>query len=301
MNKKVIVLDGNHLAYRALYKFANLKTLDGVKTSVIYGMPYVAESLIRRLDSDEVVVVFDGGRSKFRMDLLPSYKQRDKKLGFDVEDFYEQKDRGRDILMAFGLKIVLRKGFEADDLIYMIARKYSMMGYDVTIVSGDKDFNQLILPNNPGFHGEVNIYNTSKGKYYTYDNLKELIGYTPEQTVDFLSLLGDKSDKIEGYPGIGPKKALDLLEKYGSVKNFLKSGDKYGKVDNEKLKEIWKLNKKLIDLKYFYRRFLRKDQIPYLNPNQKLDEKWLRSLCGQYEIGSFLKPQFLNTFLKLNK
>jgi len=292
-NKRLVIFDGNHLAYRAYYKFTNLKTLDGVRTAVIYGMPYVAESLIRRLGPDEVVVVFDGGRSEFRMDLLPSYKQREKKLGFDHSDFYKQKDVGMELFQALGLQVCWKKKHEADDLIAMIARRYAQQGWDIVIVSGDKDFNQLI-------DDDISIYNTSKSLMYTRLNLKKQLGYSPEQTVDYLSLLGDKSDKIDGYPGIGPVKALQILNEHKSVKNFLKSDAKFGKVNKDQLREIWVRNKKLIDLKYFYRKFLMQEAIPWASPEYGMDEEKLRLLCGSYEINSFLKPQFLKTFKTLN-
>ena len=304
MNKKLVIFDGNHLAYRAFYKFANLKTLDGVRTAVIYGMPYVAESLIRRLSPDEVVVVFDGGRSQFRLDLLPTYKQRDQKLGFDKADFYRQRDVGMELFQAMGLRIVQKRYFEADDLIAMVARRYANANWNVTIVSGDKDFNQLIQQSCnylPTLFGEISIYNTGKAKYYTYRNLEKELGYRPEQTVDYLSLLGDKSDKIPGYPGIGPVKASQLLKEYGSIQNFLKSDDKFGKVDKVELKKVWKLNRKLIDIKYFYRKFLIKEEIPWVYPNYGFDLDKLKILCGSYEINSFLKPQFIKTFKKLGQ
>jgi len=289
-NRKLVIFDGNHLAYRAYYKFTNLKTLNGVRTAVIYGMPYVAESLIRRLGPDEVVVVFDGGRSSFRMDLLPSYKARDQKLSFDKEDFFRQKDVGMKLFEALGLRVIWEKHFEADDLIAMVARRYAKRGWDIVIVSGDKDFNQLISNN-------ISVYNTSKSVIYTPSNLENEVGYTPEQTVDYLSLLGDKSDNIPGYPGIGPVKAIQLLREHGSINNFLRSKDTFGKVDKAKLQEIWRLNKKLIDLKYFYRKFLIKSKIPWLNPYYHgFDYEKLKILCGSYEINSFLRPQFIKTF-----
>jgi DNA polymerase-1 len=301
MLNRLVIFDGNHLAYRAYYKFMNLKTLDGVRTGVIYGMPYVAESLIRRLGPDEVVVVFDGGRSKFRNELLPSYKQRDKKLGFDAEDFHRQKDVGKELFKTLGLRIARQKHMEADDIITMISRRYSKKIWDVVIVSGDKDFNQLLKPYKDGVQGEISIYNTSKGQLVTYGNLKKFVDYTPDMCVDYLALTGDKSDNIDGYPGLGPVRTLRLLDKFGSVDNFLKSEEKFGKVDKSRLEEIWKRNKKLIDLKYFYRKFLMKEAIPWENPNFGFDEKELKKLCGTYEINSFLKPQFINTFKTIGK
>ena len=274
----------------------NLKTLDGVKTSVIYGMPYVAESLIRRLAPDKVVVVFDGGRSPYRMDLLPSYKAREQKLGFDADDFFRQKDEGMKLFQALGLQVVWKKHMEADDLIAMIARRYSQKEWETVIVSADKDFNQLIMPEIFGLHGAVSIFNVKHGKLITQENYSNYFDYSPITCVDYLSITGDKSDHIDGYPGLGNIRTMELISRYHSIKGFLESGDKFGKVDKEKLREIWKRNKKLIDLKYFYRKFLMKEAIPYLNPDAVLDMYALKKICGQYEINSFLKPQFLNTF-----
>lgn len=287
-----MVFDGNHLLYRAYYKFANLKTIEGIRTSITYGLPYISESLIRRLSPTEVITTFDGEKSKFRLGLLPGYKDRVKKLGFDAEDFHRQKITSIKSLQLLGIKVALHKELEADDVIAMITRRYKQMGYEVIIVSGDKDFNQLI-------DKKVSVFNSNKGIMLTKLNLQKLVGYKPEQTVDYLSLLGDASDKIPGYPGIGEKKALNLLDTYGSVKTFLESGDTFGKTDNKKLKELIKLNKKLIDLNYFYRKFLRKMDIPFLDVNPKLDINKFKLHCAKYEINSFLKTQFIKTFNKL--
>jgi len=298
MSNRIAIFDGNHLAYRAFYKFSNLRTLDGTKTSIIYGMPYIAESLIRRLGPDQVAVVFDGGRHYFRTDILPEYKQRDKKLGFDAENFHSQKDVAKTMFMALGLKVAQRKGFEADDIIAQITRRYSMSGWEVVIVSADKDFNQLIT--GPYEHyGPVTVFNVNKGKEINEFNIKDITGYSSERCVDYLALIGDNSDNIKGYPCIGPARAAQMFERFGSVDGFLKSKDSFGKVNKEKLKVIWRRNKKLIDLKYFYRKFLMNEPIPWINSDAQFLPGTLKQLCNTYEINSFLKQQFIKTFKQL--
>lgn len=289
MSRKLIILDGNHLAYRAYYKFPNLKTLDGVNTSIVYGIPYIVESLIRKFIPDKAIITLDGGRSSFRQELLPEYKARDQKLGFDKEDFYRQRDDAMRFMDALGLKIAHKKGFEADDLIAMISRRYATQAWDIIIISGDKDFNQLISDS-------ISVFNTGRGILYDIDNLKEYVGYNPDQCVDYLCLTGDKSDGIPGYPGIGEKRGLNFLSQYGHINSYLESGQKFGKIDNEKLKEIWKRNKKIIDLKYFYRNFLMGIPIPYINDDTFFNERKLKRLCGEFETNSFLKVQFINTY-----
>jgi len=298
-NKKLLVLDGNHIAYRAYYKFFNLKDFDGKPTSVIYGMPRIIESLIRKSNPDKVFLVLDGGRSEYRKKLNPDYKKREQKLGFDREDFYRQKDSARNLLMALGIKTVWKKGYEADDLIAMVTRRYAQKEWDVTIVSGDKDFNQLILYPNPGIHGEVTIFNTGKSKVYGYTTLAKEVGYNAEQCVDYLCLTGDKSDNIPGYPGIGHKRALKLFEEFGSIKGFLESDKPFGKLDKTELTRVYKLNKRLIDLKHFYVKFLIKQKIPIIG-GATFNEKAFKDYCSTYETNSFLKPQFINTFRKLH-
>lgn len=290
MKNKLVILDGSHLAYRAYHKFPNLHTLDGVNTSVVYGIPYIVESLIRKFIPDKAIITLDGGRSPFRMGLLPSYKQRDQKLGFDKEDFYRQKDDAMKFMNALGISISGKKGFEADDLIAMISRRYAIRGWDVIIISGDKDFNQLIDDN-------ILVYNTGKNVLMDQFNLIKYTGYDPDQCVDYLCLTGDHSDNIPGYPGIGEIRGVKFLQEFGSVNRFLGSDNKFGKVDKQKLKEIYKFNRQIIDLKFFYRKFLIKEKMP-IEHGIFNDEK-LKKLCRQFETNSFLKPQFINTYKTL--
>jgi DNA polymerase-1 len=291
MSKNLIILDGNHLAYRAYYKFPNLKTFDGVNTSVIYGIPYIVESLIRRFTPDKAIIAIDGGRSEFRKELLPSYKEREQKLGFDKEDFYRQRDSALDFMTALGVTVVGKKGYEADDLITMLCRRYTDAGWKVIIISGDKDFNQLIDDN-------ITVFNTGKGIMFDKDNLYKMVGYKPSQCVDYLCLTGDHSDNIPGYPGIGEKRGLKFLEENTSIRMFLSSTAQFGKMDKVKLKEIYTRNRKLVDLKYFYRQFLFKSMIP-THGIIGFSEEMLKKLCNEFETNSFLKPQFINTYKHL--
>lgn len=299
---RIVIFDGNHLAYRAYYKFSNLKTIDGERTSIIYGMPYVAESLIRKLSPKKVVIAFDGGRHKFRTTLLPEYKKRDLKLGFDYDNFISQKQIGLEIFQLLGLRVAWKKGFEADDIIAQITRRYYQKGWEVVIVSADKDFHQLLRPfnKNEDGGGPVMMYNVNKGKMIDEYTLRVIHKYSPDQCVDYLCLTGDKSDNIPGYPGMGEVRTLKFLEQFHSISNFLKNKDlKFGKLDRVKLEELWKRNKKIIDLKYFYRTHMMKESIPWVNLGEP-DYEGLEKLCSKYEINTFLKPQFINTFKKLS-
>lgn len=291
MFSQVNIIDGNHLAYRAYYKFQNLRTIKGKGTAILYGVPYILESLIRKFGPNKVIVVFDGNRSKFRLNLLPSYKERDKKLGFNAEDFYSQRDEVMGILNNLGIENYRVPGYEADDIIAYLSRVYRKNGWEVIIITGDKDFNQLLKPN-------LSIYNVGKGITLTHENLKKEVGYLPSQCVDYLSLLGDDSDNIPGYPGIGPKRAGQFLEKFSSINQFLKSPEGFGKMDKSKLAELYKLNYQLISLGFFIRKQLNPKDI-VKNGEPVLDFKRFTLDCRKNEMGSFLKPQFFNTFKTL--
>lgn len=288
-----MVVDGNHLCYRAHYKFANMKTLEGVSTSVVYGAPYILESVIRKIGPDKVIVVFDSNRHTFRTSLLPNYKQRDPKLGFDKTDFFRQRDELIDIFSYMGLPIVKKDGFEADDLIYQVIKAEQKGETEVVIVSGDKDFNQAV-------NKYVWIWNTQKDFKITHYNMESKIGYKPEQCIDYLCLLGDDSDHIKGVPGIGEKRAKDFLLQYSSIRNFLKSKDtKFGKLDKSLIRGVYQINRKLISLSIFYRKFLKGQPIPYIRRPKDLDIIKLKRICARYEINTFIKPDFISTFNNL--
>ena len=294
MLKRVLLVDGNHLIYRAFFKFQRLSTLDGVQTGIVYGGPYILESIIRKLGPDEVIITFDNKKSQFRLGLLPDYKKRDSKLGQNKEDFFRQRDTLIEIFISLGLRVYRPYGYEADDVIAYLNQQYYRKDWETIIASADKDFIQLI-------NDKTLVYNVSKGILVDKWNCKKHYGYTPAQCVDYLSLLGDDSDKIPGYPGIGKKRAAKFLEQFGSVKAFLRSDKSFGKVDKEKLREIYNRNYKLINLMYFIRKELVPEEIIPINPTPTFNIKWLKELLAANEINSFLKPQFLKTYTYLHE
>lgn len=294
MNKEpIVIIDGNNYAYRSYYAYSRFSNKQGEPTSVLYGMPLAVQKIIKDLKPKKTFIVMDGNRHKKRLEVLPDYKRREKKvsLRFDPENFFKQKDEVADLFHnVLGIPVYKSKGQEADDLIYKLVRKYKKLGYPVIICSSDKDFAQLI-------DDQVNIYNFKKECLINPVNAYFEYGYKPEHCVDFLILTGDSSDNIKGYPGIGPKTAEKFLETYGSIKNFLKSGDNYKKIDKDKLAEVYKRNRILIDLVYFNRRFNLKHKLQYAFDNEpKKDIKSLKLFCSNYNINIFLAPTFTKYF-----
>lgn len=290
MKNKTLIIDGNNLLHRAYHQYKNMRASDGTKTSMVWGFPYILQSLIKLHKPTDVMVIFDGGRDKRRLKILPEYKQRKHKDDFDYEDFIKQKESVKEILGCLGIPITFDKGLEADDLIWLYARKKARSGF-VIIVSTDKDFNQLIDNN-------ISIWNPFKQERITHKNIEKLYGYLPEQCVDYLCLDGDDSDNIKGYPGVGPKKALKFLSEYQSITNYIDNLEEIRQFPKKKLEEVYKRNRQLIDIKLF----VKKHKIKLRNvktTKPKFDAEELAILCSNYSISTFTKKEFLITYKQL--
>jgi len=288
-NKTIIIVDGNNLLYRCYFKFSGIASKSGKPSSMVFGYPYVLKSLISKFKPVKVYNVFDGGRSRKRLEILPSYKEREPKLGFDIDDFREQKEIVKNLLPYLNTYVTWERYQEADDLIYQLVRKLRKK-YNIIIVSSDKDFNQLVTPH-------IVCHNPHKGIEITEKNMQHRYGYIPRECVDYLILSGDKSDNIPGYIGMGPVKIREFLDTYSSIANYLKSNMQYKKLDNALLASLYKQNKCLIDLAYYYRKFNRGNKIPLIKPN--FDNIEIRQIAQEYDILTFNKKDFLQTFKSL--
>lgn len=297
IKKELLLIDGNHMLHRAYYKYARMRTLNGVVTSMIFGFPYILRGVVNKFKPDKLIVVFDGkNRSKHRLKALPNYKNREAKLGFDKDDFVYQKLTVIKILKSLGVSVVISDTEEGDDMIYLIYKRLRKK-YNVTLVSGDKDFHQLLT-----MDGSFKQWDATKAILYTYKNIEGRKGYKPSEVVDYLTLLGDASDKIPGYKGIGEKKAIQFIKEFGSIKKFLADDNAtYSIIDKEILADLYKLNRMLIDLKLYYRKYLRNYKTPWVYKNPKFNKGKLLKFAQEFEIGSFVKSDFVKTFKSLKK
>lgn len=291
---KILLIDGNNLAHRAYHQYKSMRSSDGKKSSIVFGVPYILSSLINLHKPDKVQVVFDGGKDKNRLKILPDYKKRDIKPDFDYEDFIAQKKLVTKILGYLGIPVTVIKDKEADDLIWLIARKEARRS-QVVIVSTDKDFPQLMAHNK-----NITIWNPWKSVRITYKNCNKYFPFTADQCSDYLILDGDASDNIPGYKGVGPKTAIKFLETYGSIENYLTDltlpEDK--KIKREVLAEIYKRNKYLIDIRYFVKLTkLKLTEEDTIKP--KFNFKKVLTLVSDYEIKYFSQGKFKTIFEKL--
>jgi DNA polymerase-1 len=217
------LLDGHALIYRAFFAMISrpLTTSKGENTSAPFGL---ARFLIRILDEqrpDYVGLVLDAGDS-YRTELYEDYKATREKM---PDELAASMDRCREVVEAFRVPVIEVEGWEADDVIGTLARQASAEGLHTVIVSGDKDFYQLI-------DEDVHLLNPGRGgagaveeKEVTPANASERLGVPPSQVVDYLALIGDSSDNVPGVRGIGPKTAPDLLARYGSVEALLDAAE----------------------------------------------------------------------------
>lgn len=293
-NKHIIIVDGNNAAYRAYYKHSALKSINGTPTGIIYGFTQIMKGLLTQFNPDDFYVVFDGGRSEERMQILPNYKNRDKTKGgkrdFDYDDFNYQMGITMQIMKCLGVKVIKRAKTEADDMIWLLIRKLKRKGHRVTLVSSDKDFNQCLSKN-------VSIWNPGRKLLVTVDNCKQVFGYEASECVDYLILDGDASDKIPGYPGCGPKTALAFIKDWGSIYNYLDTkGSQFRKWERSRLEDLYIDNRQLIDLRVFVRNYLTSKDLVILNQGVGINEKELAYICADHSIRTFTKPPFIKAF-----
>ena len=255
--KRVFLVDGHALVYRAFYAMISrpLRTSRGENTSAPWGIAQFIRKVREEQDPDYWCFVFDaGGSETFRHEIYADYKATRQKLDETLQqDFDRSMERIRQILQAFKIPIVELPGYEADDVIGTLSRQVTDQGLAAVIISGDKDFYQLISDGiallNPGRGGPAAIEEELVGEAKTVERL----GVPPERVIDYLALVGDSSDNIPGVRGIGPKTAVQLINEFGSLENILEHGDAIKqKRPREALKEYAddaRLSKELVTIR----------------------------------------------------
>ena len=216
---RLFLIDAYALIYRSFFAFLNrpLTNARGENTSAPFGFANFLYGIRDEHQPDYIAVVFDSGHGH-RTELYPQYKATREKMPRELR---ESLPRIRELVEAFGDRVVEVEGWEADDVIGTLAARAAGAGLEAVIVSGDKDFFQLVGPRvhllNPGRGGPHGV----AANWVDESNASEKFGVEPGRVVDYLALVGDSSDNVPGAPGIGPKTALKLLETYGSVEEVL--------------------------------------------------------------------------------
>jgi DNA polymerase-1 len=209
------LIDGPNYVFRAFHAVRHLSNAKGEPTNAVFGYVQMLRSVLDKLKPTHVAVAFDPKGGNFRNEIYPEYKAHRPPM---PEELAMQWPKVWEVTRAFRFPLICLDNYEADDVITTLAKRAEKEGWQVTIVSSDKDLMQLI-------GGQIHMLDTMKGTTYDPAGVTEKWGVPPGQVHDLLSLTGDTSDNIPGIPGIGPKTAAELLATYGSLEAVLAHAD----------------------------------------------------------------------------
>ncbi|MEW9110219.1 MAG: DNA polymerase I [Cytobacillus gottheilii] len=225
---KLVLIDGNSIAYRAFFALPLLNNDKGVHTNAIYGFTMMLTRILEDEKPSHILVAFDAGKTTFRHQTFSEYKGGRQKTPPELS---EQFPFIRELLDRYSISRYELENYEADDIIGTLSLQAEKEGFEVKVISGDKDLTQLSSEN-------TTVAITKKGiteiEEYTPAHIEEKYGITADRIIDMKGLMGDSSDNIPGVPGVGEKTALKLLKEFGTLEDLLKSIDQ---VSGAKLKE----------------------------------------------------------------
>ncbi len=222
--RKLYLIDGSSYIYRAYHAIRGLSNSRGLPTNAVFGFTKMLLKLLSEKNPEHIAIVFDAKGPTFRHSIYPEYKANRPPM---PEDMSVQIPFIKSIIGHFNIPAMEKPLYEADDIIGTMARIYSEQGFIVVMVTGDKDFKQLITPS-------VFMWDTMKGTVTDYRMIKETYGFEPVRVIDVMALSGDRSDNIPGIPGIGEKTAVKLIQDFISIENLYAHIDK---IKRRKLKE----------------------------------------------------------------
>lgn len=218
------MLDGSAYVYRAYHAIRDLANSKGFPTNAILGFTKMLLKLLADKEPKYIAIVFDAKGPTFRHEIYQEYKANRPAM---QEDMAVQLPLIKEIIDKLGIMMLEQVGYEADDIIGTMARMSEEKGFSVVMVSGDKDFRQLISPN-------ISMWDTMKDRVTDYPSLKEAFGIEPTKFIDVMGLSGDSVDNIPGVRGVGEKTALNLIKEFGSFEGVF---ERLAGIKRRKLKE----------------------------------------------------------------
>ncbi len=228
MAKKLVLIDGNSILFRAFYALPLLHNEKGVYTNAVYGFTNILLNILEEEEPTHILVAFDAGKTTFRHETFKEYKGGREKTPPELS---EQFSIVKELLNAFNISHYELDLYEADDIIGTLAHRCKRDDWTIKVISGDQDLLQLVDDN-------VTVDVTKKGvsevESYTPKTIQEKMELKPEQIIDLKALMGDSSDNIPGVPGVGIKTATKLLKEYGTLENIYEHIDE---IRGKKLKE----------------------------------------------------------------
>jgi len=211
-DKKVFLIDGNSQAYQAFYAIkSGLSAPDGLPTNAVYGFTTMLQKIMREKKPDYLAVAFDTAAPTFRHEAFADYKANRKPM---PDELVVQLDLIRSVLDAYRIPVFAVDGYEADDVLGTLAKAAARRGLTAVIVTRDKDALQLL-------DERVWVWDNKSDSYITLETLRSDMDIAPDQVIEMMALSGDATDNVPGVPGIGPKTALSLIQRYGTLENVL--------------------------------------------------------------------------------
>jgi len=276
-SEPLILVDGSSYLYRAFHAMPNLSTSRGESTGAIYGMVNMLRKLLADYNPDYIAVVFDAPGKTFRDELYAEYKAHRAPMPDNLVSQIESIHAG---VRALGLPLLMIDGVEADDVIGTLATQARAAGRKTLIVTGDKDFAQLVGP-------QINLVNTMSNAFYDAQAVKEKFGVPPERIIDYLALVGDSVDNIPGVPNVGPKTAAKWLQTYGSLDAIVEHCQEIGGKAGENLcasLDKLPLSRELATIKCNVKLDYAPEDLKRVPP----DEVALRDLYARFEFKTWL-------------
>lgn len=221
---KLYLIDGSSYIYRAFYAMSRLSNAQGLPTQAIFGFIQMIRKIVEQEKPDYLAMVFDAKGPTFRHELYSEYKAHRPPM---PDDLVVQIPYIKAVSRHYGLPILEKQGVEADDIIATLAKEAEGQGFEVVMVTGDKDLLQMISPH-------IRMWDTLKDQVFDMETVRERFGTSPDRWVDIMGLAGDSSDNVPGVPGIGEKTAVKLIRAHESLEKLL---DESTPVTPPKLKE----------------------------------------------------------------
>ncbi|HEY6100729.1 MAG TPA: 5'-3' exonuclease H3TH domain-containing protein, partial [Anaeromyxobacter sp.] len=284
------LIDGSGFIFRAYHAIPHLSTTKGVPTNAVYGFTNMLLKALREHAPTHVALVFDAGRRSFRNDIDAQYKANRPEA---PDDLAVQFPLVREVAKALAVPVLEEPGYEADDVIGTLACRAREQGFEVVVVTGDKDFAQLV-------DGKLALYDpmaeaSGRGGWTGPADVEKKLGVRPDQVVEYMSILGDKIDNVPGIPGVGEVTAAALVRHFGTAEEMLRRADEIPSAvsrGGEKLKEKIvanaeriRLNRRLVELKCDL-------ALPYAPGSfgrRPPDESRTRALFAELEFSRLLK------------
>ena len=280
--KKLILIDGNSLLFRAYFAMRPMVTSKGIHTQGVFAFVNMLGKIMKDYDPSHMAVAFDLKGGTFRHDVYKEYKAGRLKT---PPELLSQIPLLHDVLNAMNIAVLEVPQYEADDIIGTVAARAESEDINTLVISGDKDELQLIGPH---VNVLINKRGMSEFDLYDVDAMRERYNLTPEQFIDLKGLMGDSSDNIPGVPGIGEKKGIALLEQYGSLENLIDHADEVKGKMGEKLRdniEVARMSKWLATINTQAPIDFEWDDLELTGP----DTEKLLAIYTELEFNSFIK------------